>query len=62
MNPEEQLRIEALRLALAQQASFQAYETDVVKTAAEFYAFLLGQSDKTPREAIDAALAEAGIK
>lgn len=56
MNPQEQLRIEALRLALQYGAD------DPVAVAERFYAFLSGQPTKTPRQLIDAALEAADVR
>lgn len=57
---DEQLRLDCLKLGISWCESFG--EQDALVSANKFYAFVTGQSDKTPREAIDAALAEAGIK
>lgn len=45
LTPDEQLRLEALRLAVQ-----SGRGGDIVKDAQAFYAFLTGKSDRTPRE------------
>lgn len=53
-----EIRLECLRLA---NAGYSEFPEDAVKRARAYYDFLMGKSDQTPRQIIDAALDKAGI-
>lgn len=52
-DPDQEMRLECLRLAVQMQ---------LPDMAREFYAFVTGASDQTPREQIDAALDKANVR
>ncbi len=53
---ERDQRLECLKLAVESTGS-----ADAVALARDFYAFVTGESDKSPREIIDAALDQANV-
>lgn len=55
-NPDHALRIRCLELATQTQAG------EPVDIARQFYAFVVGEDNRTPRQIIDAALEAANVR
>ena len=55
MSVEQELRLRCVDLAM------RGDPANVVHTARAIYAFVTGESDKTPREKVNAALDEANV-
>jgi hypothetical protein len=54
---DRELRVRALELAVSTHEGHEA-----VARATNYYAFLTGTSDRSPRETVNAALDAAGVK